>query len=196
MTADDAACVRRAMAGDQGARDVLWRAHRGWIAAVLLAHMPAEAELDDLLQEAAVAMIQALPTLARPESIAPWLRGIARNVARGAARRAIRQRRRDPRDPACAPPAGAGADGDDRAAARRAMAVVQALPEIYREPILLAAVRGLDGPRIADVLDLPLKTVQTRLRRARLLLRDALDPAEAPPIAAPCTNGRLEGPRS
>ena len=56
------------------ALDRLWKEHRRWLAVVLLAHMPREGELEDLLQEVAlkvVAGIQSLEDPAQQESAAP-----------------------------------------------------------------------------------------------------------------------------
>ncbi|MDP5212398.1 sigma-70 family RNA polymerase sigma factor [Pseudoalteromonas tunicata] len=51
---------------------------------------------------------------------------------------------------------------------------IQALPEEYREPLLLQVVMGFSGDEIATILDLNKNTVMTRLFRARSQLKDAL----------------------
>lgn len=51
---------------------------------------------------------------------------------------------------------------------------IQALPEEYREPLLLQVVMGCSGDEIATILDLNKNTVMTRLFRARSQLKDAL----------------------
>lgn len=55
---------------------------------------------------------------------------------------------------------------------RRAIA---ALPQKYREPLVLQVVGGYRGEEISQMLDVPLATVNTRLFRARQRLRDQLD---------------------
>ena len=42
----------------------------------------------------------------------------------------------------------------------------------YREPLLLRCVRALSYQQISEVLDLPITTVETRLARARRMLRE------------------------
>jgi RNA polymerase sigma-70 factor (ECF subfamily) len=48
------------------------------------------------------------------------------------------------------------------------------LPAIYREPFALRHLEGWTYAEIGTVLDLPLETVETRLVRARRLLREML----------------------
>ncbi len=48
------------------------------------------------------------------------------------------------------------------------------LPEHYREVLLLWAVEGLKYREVADVLDVPLGTVMSRLYRARSILTESL----------------------
>ena len=55
------------------------------------------------------------------------------------------------------------------------------LPERYRDVLALQVVGGLSGAEIAEITELPLATVNTRLFRARNQLRQLLD--EAPPKA-------------
>ncbi len=57
---------------------------------------------------------------------------------------------------------------------REALALTRGLPEHYREVILLRAVRGLSQGHIAEVLGISIKTVETRLRRARLMLTEQM----------------------
>ena len=53
-------------------------------------------------------------------------------------------------------------------------AAIDELPEDYRETFLLHDVEGLSNPEIAEVLQLKLATVKSRVHRARLLLRSRL----------------------
>lgn len=57
---------------------------------------------------------------------------------------------------------------------RRIEAAVNKLPEYQRAMIVMYHVDMLTYEEIAEVLDLPLGTVKSRLNRARLLLRDLL----------------------
>jgi RNA polymerase sigma-70 factor (ECF subfamily) len=165
--------VAKAMDGDPAALDDLWRDSAPWVSAVVIAHLPAgepvEGDLEDVLQEVAMAMVTRISTLREPGSFAPWLRSIALNIARNTGRKASRRRRRDTRSPT--PNAGEPAPQGDIDAAVNLM---RHLPEHAREALMLRAVRGLSQAQIAEVLGVPVKTVETRLRRARQALRRAM----------------------
>jgi RNA polymerase sigma-70 factor (ECF subfamily) len=53
-------------------------------------------------------------------------------------------------------------------------AAVDALPELYRTVFLIRDVEGLSTEETAEVLDISVPTVKTRLHRARIALRDAI----------------------
>jgi RNA polymerase sigma-70 factor (ECF subfamily) len=51
---------------------------------------------------------------------------------------------------------------------------VEALPESFRIPVLLADLEGFSYKEIADILDIPIGTVMSRLHRGRKALQRAL----------------------
>ncbi|WP_267894660.1 sigma-70 family RNA polymerase sigma factor [Pseudoalteromonas sp. T1lg75] len=51
---------------------------------------------------------------------------------------------------------------------------IMALPDEYKEPLILQVMAGCSGEEIADILNLNKNTVMTRLYRARNQLKDAL----------------------
>ena len=53
-------------------------------------------------------------------------------------------------------------------------ALINALPEELRVPLVLSAVEELNSRQIAEILSIPEGTVRTRLQRARLSLRQKL----------------------
>jgi RNA polymerase sigma-70 factor (ECF subfamily) len=53
---------------------------------------------------------------------------------------------------------------------------ISELPEIYRDVYVLADVESLPNAEIAEMLDLQVPAVKSRLHRARLLMRDLLAP--------------------
>jgi RNA polymerase sigma-70 factor (ECF subfamily) len=57
---------------------------------------------------------------------------------------------------------------------RRIQKAVDELPEIYRTVFLVRDVEGLSTEETAEVLQISIPTVKTRLHRARLALRDAI----------------------
>ncbi|MDO8630448.1 MAG: sigma factor-like helix-turn-helix DNA-binding protein, partial [Phycisphaerales bacterium] len=54
------------------------------------------------------------------------------------------------------------------------LSAIMALPAIYREPFVLRHMNDWSYRRISDVMGLPVDTVETRLVRARRLLREVL----------------------
>lgn len=140
------------------------------------------------MQEVAVKLVSRIDSLRDPAAFRPWLRQIILNVCRGAARshRPQLHLADDSRtdhgqlEPgrAAAPPA---ADLSAREtlgrqeAAERLLEQALTLPPEYREPLLLRCMRSLTYQQISIILDLPVTTVETRLARARRMLREEID---------------------
>ncbi len=70
------------------------------------------------------------------------------------------------------------------AEAAQVEAAIAALPEVFREVVVLRDVNGLPYRDIAVILEVPVGTVMSRLSRGRGLLMAALR-EDAPPAAAP-----------
>lgn len=158
----------------------LWRTHRRWVAAILLAHKPREADLEDLLQEVAMRLVRhgdEVEGLASPKN---WLRTVAVNVARTQGRKQKVRRKVWAREaPAMESLADGGGDLVMHKAeieeGERALELVRTLPEQYREPLMLRAVRGMSYRQIADVMGVPVTTIETRIVRARKMLRELME---------------------
>src|SRR5262249_5917831 len=58
----------------------------------------------------------------------------------------------------------------------RLEAAIARLPGAYRDPFILSDVGHLSHAEICDILGLSLSAVKSRLHRARLMLRDTLQP--------------------
>jgi RNA polymerase sigma-70 factor (ECF subfamily) len=163
-------------AGQEAWLREVWSENRRWVAAILLAHKPKDAELDDLLQDVAMTLVRRFGDVRDPSKIRPWLRTVAINAARAAGRkRKVRLRLVQPdadveREPA--PVNGSDALRDE---ARLALEAAQRLHPDYREPLLLRCVRGMSYQRIAQTLDLPVTTVETRIARARRMVREEIE---------------------
>jgi len=173
----------QAATGDRSALAELWRSHRRWTAAVLLAHAPRGAEIDDLLQEVALRIVRSISTLDEAARFQPWLRSIALNVARSAGRR------QSVGDRILRPLRDADEEIPDRVEVRRQSARTESarvlehvlrLDPDYREPLLLKGVEGVSQRRIAEILGVPVTTVETRLARARRMLRQELEREDEP----------------
>ncbi len=180
----DEQLIERARDGDRVAQQTLWRSHRRWVAAIILAHRPHFIEVEDLLQDVAVKFIDKLHTLRDAAAFRPWLRQIALNVCRGAARASRATLRLGVPDSegretgVVAEPASGAAEvlyvAERQDAAGRLLEQALSLPPAYREPLLLRCLHSMTYQQISQVLELPVTTVETRLARARKMLREEL----------------------
>lgn len=139
-------------------------------------------DADDALQDVFLIVHRKLGEF-RPEApIRHWLFRLAAGIARDH-RRA--RRRKDPRQHGLVPVSGdedvpdAAQRGpleaaEHTAAARLIREVLQDLDEAKREVFVLADLEQMTAPEIAEVLQLPLNTVYSRLRRARAEFEEAL----------------------
>ncbi len=170
--------VERAIQGCRTARETVWRAHRRWIAGVLVAHAPRSAEIEDLLQDVAVSFVRGIGGLADPDSLVGWLRIIAINRARSVGRRVALGKRIGLLG---TPDAGEAADRavdlnhearqQDGERLEEVLAALERLPEPQREVLILRCLEGLSQVAIAERLGIGEAAVESRLARARRRLR-------------------------
>jgi RNA polymerase sigma-70 factor, ECF subfamily len=156
---------------------------------VLASAWVGRAEAQDLIQEAARIAWQRREQFVRGSDFAAWLAQIVRHT--GANWR--RQRRPIATDPVALPELAAPAQPmhaptlgnlpEDLPADLAAR--LRELPEAARASLLLHVVADLTFPEIAAMLDLPLNTVTSHARRARLALRAALAPGAGLPTPQP-----------
>ena len=175
--------VADAIRGDREAMQALWQQHRRWIAAVLLTYKPRQAELEDLLQEVAMTVVKKIHTLQDEANVRAWLRVVAMNVARAAARSANSRPQmalvgEDVESPA--PATDDHVAGDEQF--ERVMNATGLLPEEYREPLMLRAMHGMRSRQISNILGIPPATVDTRVARARRMLRQIMHDGKYGPM--------------
>jgi len=176
--------------GDSADLGRVWCAHRRWVAAVLLAHSSDITDLEDLLQDVAMTFVSQSREIRNPQALRPWLRTVAINTARSAGRRIHGRKRAGTHleDGASTP---ALADSrfteEVRETLRHVLTAVRKLPVKYGEPLLLKAVDGMSQIEIAGTLGLSEAAVETRLARARRMLRERLASSQTEAGA-----GRLE----
>jgi RNA polymerase sigma-70 factor (ECF subfamily) len=151
-------------------------AHREWVRRVARALARDEATADDIEQTAWVAAIESPPqSVETPRAwLATVLRRAAGRVRRGESRRARREERAA-RVEAAAPVADRVAEAESH---ERVVRAVVGLPEPYRATVVLRWFDGVPPAEIARRMQTTADTVQTRLRRAKEMLREALDDGE------------------
>ena len=160
--------IRASLAGDQRAFARLHARYAKMVHAVLLARLqPADAE--DQVQEVFLIAWKKLAQLEDPAQLGGWLGAIARNRALECLRRrhATEPLVNDWPDPR-------SASSIDRAEAQHALAAIRALPEAYRETLVMRLCEGMSGQEIADVTGLEHGSVRINLHRGMKLLRDKL----------------------
>jgi len=112
----------------------------------------------------------------------PYLLGIALRVA-SHARRTVQRRRESPLDDELALPEHAPLPDqllDERRAHALLDAVVAELPDGMREAFVLFEIEELSASEVAELLDIPIGTVASRVRRAREHVRQNLLRARKP----------------
>ncbi|MBW8270226.1 sigma-70 family RNA polymerase sigma factor [Caldovatus sp. SYSU G05006] len=144
------------------------------------------AEGDDLVQEALLRMLRALPRfrVGAAEDPCARLRSWAFAVLRNAFRESHRRRRREVvRIAAAGPPEeGRPPPQEHEAGLHDLERTLASLPLILREALVLVGAQGLSCEEAAALCNVPAGTMRARLSRGRRLLAAALD--GAPPRAA------------
>jgi RNA polymerase sigma-70 factor (ECF subfamily) len=166
--------LRRMRAGDESAFTVLYQRWQGRLFRYALRMCGSEALAEDVTHEVFMALMNGGGAFDPTQGpLAPYLFGIARNqVRRGLGRQ--RALLAEPGEPA-APPSD---DPQERLAAledvRTVRQAVVALPEHYREAIVLCDLEQLSYEEAAEALGCPIGTVRSRLHRAREILGERL----------------------
>lgn len=184
----DRPLVDAAAGGDRHAFDELVRRYQGQVVNLARAMTASDADVDDLAQEVFIRVWRSLPRFRGEASFRTWLYGIALNVIRTHRTRKGRWRSLfwsapaesegdvDPIEQAADQSEGVEQRVLLRDAIDRALA---ALPDELRDALVLRDVQGLEYREIADTLNIPIGTVESRIFRARQRLRPMLAPLRA-----------------
>ncbi|HLA67535.1 MAG TPA: sigma-70 family RNA polymerase sigma factor [Acidimicrobiia bacterium] len=156
-------------------------------AALRMTRNPADAE--DVLQEALLKAFRGYHTFEKGTNLKAWLYRILTNTFinkyRERSRRPAEVELGELEDLYLFKRLGGeeGAGGATRSAEEEALdsfvddeikAAVESLPENFRIPVLLADVEGFSYKEIAEIMDVPIGTVMSRLHRGRKALQRAL----------------------
>ena len=164
--------------GDRFAFSELVGRHGQWVRGVVFGVLGDPDRTDDVTQQVWFLFWQRVGELRDVSRWRPWLYRLARNAALDDGRGVSRRRKNtqnwqnDESRPVRAAAADASLDKDERHAA--VLAAIQSLPALYREPFVLRHLNGWSYRQIADVMEMPADSVETRLVRARRLLRESL----------------------
>lgn len=179
---DDSVLARRAADGDDQAFSQLMRRHKGALHAFARRHVgDADAALD-IVQETFVAAWKALGRYDPARAFPAWLRAIALNKCRDRGRRllvrrlVLGERSIDARATTDYPDSAPGPEAAllDAQRAARLEAAIARLPDTLKEPLILTYLDGFSQQAAAEILQVSVKTVETRAYRARRRLAEML----------------------
>ena len=202
MPPDDTRLVERARAGDRNAFDELVRLHADRLYAVLLRFTGNPEDAEEAMQEAFVRAWRRLEAFEGRSQFFTWLYRIGMNETKRRAERRpppgrtvstevqaideVRDERPGPEDAA-----------EQRELRRALEQAIQALEPKYRMALVLRDIEGLSTAEAAEAMELKEAAFKSRLHRARLAVREAVDEylAEAeragePELPQPGSQGR------
>ena len=165
---ETAALVEAARDGDRAAFGQLYLRYARMVHGVLIARVP-RADVDDLVQDVFLQAMRQIATLRDALAFGGWLATIARNRGNDH----LRQVR--PAEPLGDDVDAAGADASVSLEAKVVLQALRALPEAYRETLVLRLVEGMTGPEIAAATGLTPGSVRVNLHRGMKQLRERLE---------------------
>lgn len=191
----DRSLVEASAAGDQDAFAALVLRYQAPIVNLARALTADDGEAEDLAQETFIRAYKAIGRFRGDSAFRTWLYRVAVNVIRSHLQRRTRRWKwfgpsLDERESAAqqasalSMPAAVEEDAARRQLIDRALA---SLPADMRAAVTLRDVHGFDYAEIADMLGIPIGTVESRIFRARQRLR---------PLLAPLLSRRQGGPKT
>jgi len=197
MEQADRELIEAARAGDRGALDLLLVRHQPRVYRFGLRMCRDAEDAKDVLQDTLLAAARGVRDFRGGASLSTWLYTIARSFC-------IKKRRRSK----FAPAAEESLDAGPRSEAQRVpdparspeaslegrqieAALERAIGELdpmYREVLVLRDVEGLTAPEVAEVLELSVDAVKSRLHRARVAVREKVAPLLGIPEPSPATD--------
>lgn len=164
----EALLVERACAGDQEAFGELYKKFAPMVHGIVLARVIRD-ETPDIVQNVFLSAYKSLHMLRDPDAFGGWLAMIARNQANEYYRRAKITEEL---------PEEISQKDDRHTQAIEILAVIRALPDAYKETLILRLVEGMTGPEIAEQTGLTHESVRVNLHRGMKLLRQKLGVSE------------------
>ncbi|HZD00232.1 MAG TPA: sigma-70 family RNA polymerase sigma factor [Actinomycetes bacterium] len=168
--------------GDRAAFGQLVARHERRVYGLCLRVLGSREDAEDATQETFLAVLRRAASFRGEAAFSTWLFRIAVNAATDQARRRGRARAvpLETEELAAAAPSGSDPSG----AVPDALAVQAALcrvPEDFRATLVLCDLYGFPHAQAAEILQIPVGTVKSRLFRARLALGEQLAAGEARP---------------
>ena len=175
MSPDRVEVIVRARDGDREALRELYDLYAPYVRTIALDRSGDPAGALDICHEVFLVVLEGLSGLRDPSRFGAWISGITR-------RKAVDHRRRRDRAPRPGAPEGDEApaapeapDVVEREALARLRAAIDGLEERERVAVQLFHIEGESAGRVAELLELPLRTVYAVLDRARQRMRAQLE---------------------
>ncbi len=165
--------------GDRFAFQELTRRHGEWVRAVIFGVLGDAERIDDVAQQVWTNVWERIDRLRDLSRWRPWLYRMAYNAAIDAGRDVSRRRKaaealsNGPCERVA--PHAPGEELDRAEKVEQVTNAVKGLPALYREPFVLRHLQGWGYREISEVMGIPVDTVETRLVRARRMLREKLN---------------------
>jgi RNA polymerase sigma-70 factor (ECF subfamily) len=172
--------LARARSGDELAFRTIIEKYESRISATVTGILGFSADVDDIGQETFVRFYQSIHRFRGDSSIGTYLTRIAINLSLNELKRRKREERLRPEDMPGYPPPGprSGRSGEgDRATDARVVVQrgLQMLDPKFRTVLVLRLMDGYSTRETAEMLQLPLGTVLSRLARGQARMREILD---------------------
>ena len=187
MPPTDRELTDRFLGGDALAFDELVRRHERRVYNLCLRMLERPEDARDATQDAFFAVLRKLPSFRGDAAFTTWLHRVAVNACYDILRKRKRRAEDSFPDEARISPTDDIAEATSEAVdVRRALALV---PDEFRAVLVLHDVQDLPYDRIAEILDVPIGTVKSRLHRGRVALGRLLQGTSGPPGAS---EGKME----
>jgi RNA polymerase sigma-70 factor (ECF subfamily) len=184
---DDTTLVKRLQARDAAALEELLTVHGSRLYGVALQIMRNETDAQEVVQDALITIWQKIDSFEGRSAFSTWLYRVTANAALMKLRKNKRFDRQisldctgdDDEIPTLQLPSTGDSPGDCALRGElsgRVQTAIDALPEPYRTTLVLADVDELSMDDIAAAMAVTVPAVKSRLHRARLALRKALEP--------------------
>ena len=170
--------IEAVQCGDRQAFEELLRRHDRWVRGIILGVLGQSDAVDDVSQQVWSAVWRRIGELRNLRRWRSWLYRLTRNAAYDAGREISRRRNHQQAHASSMIQHETSLTSVDVSLReeqhRMVLDAIQALPVLYREPFVLRHVNGWSYKQIAEVMDMPVDSVETRLVRARRRLRESL----------------------
>jgi RNA polymerase sigma-70 factor (ECF subfamily) len=173
-TLEDNELVSRTLDGDVRSYEELVRRYERLVGRVLYPYARREISVEDLVQETFLRAYDRLETFNPDYRFKTWLLAIANNLGVDTLRRRreIVEFNPETHAPVVRGPEAEALDADRSRGVQEAVAT---LPEAYGVPLVLRYSEGMSYAEIAEVLDITIPAVKSRLFRARKMLGERLE---------------------